>query len=133
MIQPPPPPLNNFDPCIPLFITAVSPCDPDSRFSISSLARLEAAGIKVVTALEHHLKSIKTFFHAGLKTVTTLELDLKSIKIFTWVELLEFIIGELNLKELGQQIEAYLTGKTSCVPWAVLGFGFVNPFSELLS
>ena len=51
--------------------------------------------------------------------------DLKSIKIFTdtltWAELLEFIINELNLKELGQQIETYVTGKTSYV----LGVGFV--------
>ena len=101
MIQPPLP--NNFEPYIPLFVTAVSPYDPDSRFKISSLTRLEAAGIKVVTALEHNLESIETF---------------------TWAELLEFISSELNLKELGQQIEAYLTGKTSYVSGAVLGFVF---------
>ena len=63
---------------------------------MSSLARLEAAGIKVVAILERHLKSIEIFTDT-----------------ITWAQLLGFIVNVLKLKELGQQIEAHLTGETS--------------------
>ena len=38
----------------------MSPYDPDSRFTMSSLAKLEAAGIKVVTALQDNIDYLKT-------------------------------------------------------------------------
>ena len=82
----------------------MSPYDPDGQFSMSFLTRLEAAGIKVMTTLRKHT-------YAQLQSID-IEKILTDAQISTWAALLNFIINVLKLRDLGQQIEDYLTGKT---------------------
>ena len=109
------------------FFCTVSPYDPDSRFSMSSLSRLEhGAGIKVITSLAVYYTQLMSFAGIALynknfiKTKTgsekVLEIVLKewetgkSSRPPTWQSLLD-ILNELDLDDLSKQIEDYLLGE----------------------
>lgn len=96
---------------------AVSPYDPDSRFSRSALYKLEAAGMPVVTSLA---KVSSEFVRViGLLTQTytideVIELwlngECRTDLPPTWRSLYGVLRG-LDLAELSEQIEHYLSGK----------------------
>ena len=105
-----------------LLICSVSPYDPDSRFNMSYLTRLEEAGIKVVTALSDNINCLET--ELGLcvgENVTNpfkhmMELWEVRNKLppMTWRALLNIISQGMNLRELSQQIEDYLQHGKLC-------------------
>ena len=93
---------------------AVSPYNPDSQFTIKALSRLEATGIKIDTSL----------YGLHTKLVDILGVD-KSLSVSeaisewvsgrshhppTWRRLLD-VLRKLDLVELSQQIEDYLSGE----------------------
>ena len=111
--HPPPPPIN---------FLPVSPYDPDSRFSMSHLTRLEAAEIKVVTALRDNIDSLKKCLKLGLTRSKNVPyppglehvMDMwawesrEDCPLMTWRSLLHIILQKLNLRELSQHVEYYL-------------------------
>ena len=97
----------------------VKPYDPDSNYSIKALHRLEACcGISVLSTLDAYLiplRNIVGFTVAkGVSDSSTLILsdwrmrDISQMKLLpTWKNLL-WIINQLNLVDLAQQMEAKL-------------------------
>ena len=94
----------------------MSPYDPDSRFTMSSLTRLEEVGIKVVTALRDNIEYLKR--KLGLPAAYSIssmveqwEDDVLSSQEapppMTWRSLLHILSQGMNLKELSQQIGDY--------------------------
>ena len=92
----------------------MSPYNPDSQFSMNALDRLEATGIKIVTSL----------FDLHTKLVDILDVDKSwsvSRALREWVSgrsrnaptwrTLHDILRKLDLVELSQQIEDYLSGE----------------------
>ena len=108
-----------------LFFNAVSPYYPESQFSMSSLSRLEDAGIGVVTSLAkvHNevmsaagitldVESQVRMYMIGSKDIDFLEIIISRWESGcsryppTWKPLHD-ILNKLNLKHLSQQIEAH--------------------------
>ena len=87
----------------------MSQYDPDCRFSWSSLSRLEAAGIPVVTSLAEKQKrlvaAIGVTCDGSVEDVTRKWLEKKKP---TW-RLLYDMLKKLDLEELSEQIEDYLS------------------------
>ena len=99
----------------------MTPYDPDSRFTMSSLTRLEAAGIKVVTALRDNIDYLKR--KLGLLAARPYSINSvvkkwevsalsgqKAVKApppMTWRSLLQILSQGMNLKDLSQQIEDF--------------------------
>ena len=89
--------------------------DPDSQFNMSSLTRLEAAGIKVVTALQDNIDYLKT--EIGLSTSQNVDSVQRVIEWWeekrdncppiTWRTWLDILSKVMSLRELNQ-IEEYL-------------------------
>ena len=91
---------------------SVSQYDPDSPFYISSLISLEAAGIKVVTALQHNLEYLKIelglYDHSFFVQHVIEQWEVRGQPPRTWRSLLHIISQGMNLTGLSQQIEDYL-------------------------
>ena len=87
------------------------------RFSISSLLRLEHAGVKVVTALQDNIAQLQSELwpeginQEGLSKRECLELVIERWEPRTWASLFE-TIAKMNLTGLDQQIEDCLAGKS---------------------
>ena len=97
-----------------LFVFPVSRCDPDSQFNMSSLTKLEAAGIKVVTALQDNIEYLgNKIYHFGdsVENVTE-QWEVRDTERqnppMTWRSLLNIISQGMNMRELSQQLEDYL-------------------------
>ena len=97
------------------YVFPVSPYDPDSRFYMSSLASLETAGIKVVTALRDNIDRLeKTLGLHAIKEKNPVEYVMELWECEpndppkTWKTLLKIISQVMDLRELCQQIEDYL-------------------------
>ena len=84
---------------------------------MSSLTRLEAGGIKIVTALHHNIDYLKTELdlHGRLSVQDVIEKweyrgrqAVKNCPPRTWRSLLRIISQGMNLTGLSQQIEDYL-------------------------
>ena len=101
----------------------MTPYDSNSQFYISSLARLEAAGIKVVSALRDNFDCLKKTLGltASKDVAETVEhvMELwegkKDSVPMTWRKLLQIVSQVMDLKELSQQIENYLLEGMQCV------------------
>ena len=98
----------------------MSPYDPDSQFTMSSLTKLEAAGIKVVTALQDNIDYLETkllpaHLLGHLDSVQSVVEQWKDYMLsgkeapppMTWRLLLHILSQGMNLKELSQKIEDY--------------------------
>ena len=111
------------------FSFAVSPYDPDSLFSMSSLLRLEeGAGIKVVSSLAEIPRQLASV--AGVHMDERMERGLTRVKSkgasveiivgrwesgtsqrpLTWRSLLD-VLRELGLTDLSQELEDYMLGE----------------------
>ena len=107
----------------------MSPYDPDSRFSMNSLSRLEGgAGIKIVTSLAEIPAQLAAVLGVRLMAGEEQEVEIvigkwesgQSQHPITWRSLLD-ILKELDLKDLSQEIEDYMHGEQGmCVPTFVL-------------
>ena len=104
------------------FSLAVSPYDPDSRFNMNSLSRLEeGVGIKIVTSLAEIPTQLAAVL--GMKgREQEVEIVIgkwesgQSQHPITWRSLLD-ILKELDLEDLSQEIEDYMHGEQGmCVP-----------------
>ena len=99
-----------------------SPYIPDDHFTYSSLDRLEAAGLKVVTSLlsvPHLLKEalgLPSIWHHGVPLYAWAAG--KSRRPPTWRSLFE-LMRELGFEELSQQAEEYLASEYSA--WYLVG------------
>ena len=99
-------------------LTAVSPYDPDSLFSMSSLSRLEeGAGIKIVSSLVQipiqqllSTTGIPLTENASIEVIVGQWESGNSQHLPTWRSLLA-VLRELDLTELSQQIEDYMHGE----------------------
>ena len=92
----------------------MSPYNPDSQFSMSALSRLEVTGVGIFSSLND--------LHTELADILSLDklLSLREV-ISKWVSgrsrhpptwrTLHDILRNLDLVELSQQIEDYLSGK----------------------
>ena len=93
---------------------AGSPYNPDVPFSVSSLSRLEATGIQIVASLNdlrrelEDILGVDKFGSAG--EVISEWVSGRSRHPPTW-RALHDILRELDLVELSQQIEDYLSGE----------------------
>ena len=91
----------------------VSPYHPDSHFSMNALDRLEATGIKIVTSLYGlHTKLVDILGvdkSWSVSYVINKWMSGRSHRPSTWRTLLD-ILKKLDLVELSQQIEDYLSG-----------------------
>ena len=98
-----------------IFLT-VSPYDPDSRFSMNSLTRLEGgAGIKIVTSLaEIPAQLAAAIGVAGeeqqVEVVIRKWESGQSQHSVTWRSLLD-VLRRLDLEDLSQEIEDYMHGE----------------------
>ena len=106
--------------------SVVSPYDPDSRFSISALYRLENKGIRVLTSLATCRKKLveaaKVVFtrrasfeykHSSSKLETVIRqwtLGDNPTLPPTWRSLYQ-VLKELGFEEISQQIEEFLSGE----------------------
>ena len=102
-------------------LVAVSPYDPDSLVSMSSLSRLEeGAGIKIVSSLveipTQQLLSTARIFLEAVTEGASIEVIVRqwiesgySLRPPTWRSLLA-VLRELDLTDLSQQIEDYMHG-----------------------
>ena len=104
------------------FSLAVSPYDPDSRFSMNSLSRLEeGAGIKIVTSLAEIPAQLAAVLGVRLMAGEKQQVEVvigkwesgQSQHPITWRSLLD-ILKELNLKDLRQDIDDYMHGELCC-------------------
>ena len=102
----------------------VSRYNPDSRFSMSALTRLEDTGLQIFTSLNRSRTELKNIL--GMDTLWCVQnhwnciLGSDVIEEWvsgrlsrhspTWMTLLN-ILRKLNLVELSQQIEDYLSGE----------------------
>ena len=93
----------------------MSAYDPDSQFSKGGLCRLEAAGIPVMTSLEKVGKKVAAAIGVHYNpyfNVNILEewasMEMTSTRPPTWRTLYE-VLRELDLEELSQEIEEYLS------------------------
>ena len=83
---------------------------------MSSLTRLEAAGVKVVTALRHNIDYLNTELGLYENSVQCVikqweyrrRQAVKDCPPKTWRSLLRILSQEMNLRELSQRIEDYL-------------------------
>ena len=89
-----------------LFI-AVSPYDPNGQFSNSSLTRLEAANIPVVTAIEESLATTDINY---MGPSLVIQLVFERSPRPTWKSL-HRVLRELDLDDLSQEIEEHLNCK----------------------
>ena len=99
----------------------MSPYDPDSRFSRSALYKLEAAGIPVMASLAKVSGEFVRVVGLLTQTYTTdkvidlwLNGESKTDLPPTWRSLYGVLRG-LDLVELSEQIELYLSGRYSHV------------------
>ena len=101
------------------FSLAVSPYDPDSRFSMNSLSRLEeGAGIKIVTSLADIPAQLAAVLGVSLMTGEEQQMEIvigkwesgQSQHPITWRSLLD-LLKELDLEDLSQEIEDYMHGE----------------------
>ena len=114
-----------------LNVNAVTPYDSENFLSMKSLAGLENAGIKIVTSLENRLTELQSvtgivldhedkIVHWDGKERSKAECLIIFIRRWlrenghhspTWRSLLNEILPLMDLRELSQQIEAFLLGK----------------------
>lgn len=106
------------------------PYDPNGPFNISSLHKLENAGIKIVTSFLENFSCLQTATGIVLEDYAkenwfgNQRHDIECLDIVinrwesskgqypaNWKSLLHVVSEKMNLKELSQQIEKYLTGK----------------------
>ena len=98
------------------FFLTVSPYDPDSRFSMNSLTRLEGgAGIKIVTSLaEIPARLAAAIGVAGEEQQVEIVIGKwesgQSQHSVTWRSLLD-VLRRLDLEDLSQEIEDYMHGE----------------------
>ena len=99
--------------------------DPDSQFTISALSRLEDVGIPVITSLNTKIQILHRVLSLFVPNVTIFTNFKDTITLFdtwlhsnllsdlppTWKYLL-LIIRLLNLDELAQRMETFLSGAT---------------------
>ena len=107
----------------------MSPYDPDSRFSMNSLSRLEGvAGIKIVTSLAEIPAQLAAVLGVSLMAGEEQQVEIvigkwesgQSQHPITWRSLLD-ILKELDLEDLSQEIEDYMHGEQGmCVSTFVL-------------
>lgn len=103
------------------FIHTVSPFNIDGEFSISAVERLEAAGVPVITSINKRLNRTRIMQMLNLEmqqfpdhvwerlcTWQTLFAVGDNPRHRTWGSLFQ-VLRELDLKELGEEIEVYLT------------------------
>ena len=91
--------------------------DPDSRFTMEALSRLEANGIPVLSSQNINMRSFRHFL--GLSEMTIHALDSLASILNTWLSgfsnvpptwnNLFLVIHQLNVSNLVQQIETYLS------------------------
>ena len=100
------------------FHTAVTPFNPESPFNMRALSLLEsAAGIPVMNSLSDYTQRIEgilgpvEFHHTDLNTLLNYWISNVRWVPPTWKSLL-LIIRLLNLDDLAQQMETYLSGAT---------------------
>ena len=109
-------------------IFTVSPYDPDSRFTLTSLHKLEGVGISAVTTLKAIYPQLK--LSAGIildkHSQRRLDSQVTNVECFniivsewesgnsrfppTWRSLLS-VLKQLHLEDLSQKIDNYLLGK----------------------
>ena len=106
-----------------MYYHTVTSYDPDSLFTMSALSRLEGVGIPILTSLEtniqllQHVLSFIPTSHTYTQSTSLLDAWLSchsgvSSHISpTWKNLL-LIIRLLNLDDLAQRMETYLSGVT---------------------
>ena len=98
----------------------VASYDPDSQFTMSALSRLEDVGIPVMTSLFVNtylfrqvlsviIPYLSVFYDTPLLLNAWISYGMSSSLPPTWKNLL-LIIRLLNLGELAQQVETYLSG-----------------------
>ena len=93
---------------------SVPPYDPDSQFSKGALSKLEAAGIPVLTSLENVGKELAAAIGSHYTSDCNVLLEewaseeISSTRPPTWRSLYE-VMRELDLEELSQEIEEYLS------------------------
>ena len=92
----------------------MSPYNPDSHFSMNSLDRLMATGMDIFKLLYDVLAELKDIFGLGklwsVSEVLNGWVSGRSRYPPTWRTLLD-ILRKLDLVELSQQIEDYLSGE----------------------
>ena len=99
---------------------AVTSYDPDSHFTMSALSQLEGVGIPVITSLNTNVYRfqqvlsvfvpyLSAFYNASSLLNAWLSSGVLSRLPPTWKSLL-LIIHLLNLDELAQKMEIYLSG-----------------------
>ena len=107
-------------------LPTVSPYDPDGRFSMSALCRLENNGIQVLTMLRSCRKKLAEAANVTFTARASFEFKYSSLKLEmvirqwtlgaspalppTWRSLYQ-VLRELGLEELSQQIEEFLSGE----------------------
>lgn len=115
-----------------MYIPAVPPYDPNGTFDISSLHKLEDAGIKVVTSCLDNFSSLQSAVGIVLSKKNKVNWrgeqrsELECLEVVVrrwglrkghhppnWRSLLQ-VVSEMGLKGLSQQLENYLTGEYSC-------------------
>ena len=101
------------------FYLAVSPYDPDSRFHMNSLSRLEeGAGIKIVTSLADIPAQLAAVLGVRLMAGEEQQVEIvirkwesgQSQLPISWRSLLD-ILKELDLEDLSQEIEDFMHGE----------------------
>ena len=101
---------------------AVTSYDPDSRFTTSALSRLEGVGIPVMTSLNTNIQLLRPVLSTSVPNAYTFNDTTSLLNTWlsshvsnclppTWKSLL-LIIRLLNLDDLAQQIETYLSETT---------------------
>ena len=92
----------------------MSQYNPDSQFSMSSLSRLEATGIEIFTSLNDLQTELEDILGVNKSWSVSRAISEwvlgRSRNAPTWRTLLD-ILRQLDLVELSQQIEDYLSGE----------------------
>ena len=92
----------------------MSPYNPDSQFSMIALNKLEETGLQIVSSLDNVCTELKDILGLNkllfVREVISEWVSGRSGHPPTWRTLLD-ILRQLNLVELSQQIEDYLSGK----------------------
>ena len=91
----------------------MSPYNPDGQFSKSALSRLEDTGLQIVSSLDNVCTELKDILGLNklliVREVISEWVSGRSHHPPTWRTLLD-ILRKLDLVELSQQIEDYLSG-----------------------
>ena len=105
-----------------LVLQTVTSCDPDSQFTTLALSRLKGVGIPVMTSLNANIQLLQqvlvtfvpdTYIYTDTKSLLQVWLSYGvSCRLPpTWKNLF-LIIRLLNLNDLVQRMESYLSGAT---------------------